>query len=126
MKKEDSLFIKILEYAYSKKEVGFIEDELLKEFDLKPEEIKWYVRVFRPANGNGVIEFLSDIAEKAGHRCVITAKGISTVLAYRGLKEAEVVGKRAERIARVSIWVGITVGVIQIAIGLFQLLNINP
>lgn len=48
MKTKDSLFIKILEWAYEKQEVGFLEEDLIEKFGLRPEKIKWYLMVFKP------------------------------------------------------------------------------
>ena len=42
MKNKDNRFIEILEWAYEKQETGFLEEDLIKKFNLRPEKIKWY------------------------------------------------------------------------------------
>lgn len=96
MKTEDSHFIKILEWAYEKQEAGFFEEDLIKKFILTPEEMKWYLRIFKPDQpSDRMIEHIEYLDVENKHRYAITAKGISTVIGYRGLKEAEKSGKRA-------------------------------
>ena len=112
MKTESNRFIEILELAYEKQEAGFLEEDLIKKFDLRPEKIKWYLMVFKPNQpGDRMIEYV-----EGEHIYAITAKGISTVIGYRKLKEAEKSGKLATRIAIVAIVIGIIVGVAQIVI----------
>ena len=112
VKTESNRFIEILEWAYEKQEAGFLEEDLIKKFDLRPEKIKWYLMVFKPNQpGDRMIEYV-----EGEHIYAITAKGISTVIGYRKLKEAEKSGKLATRIAIVAIVIGIIVGVAQIVI----------
>lgn len=115
MKTKDGLFIEILEWAYGKQEVGFLEEDLIKEFSLRPEKIKWYLMVFKPnQSSDRMIEYV-----EGEHIYAITAKGISTILEYRGLKEAKESSRRAMRIATYSFWVAIAIGLLPIIMQFF-------
>lgn len=121
MKTENTLYIRILIWAYNKQESGFLEKDLFQEFDLNSEQIKWYLKVFRsnlPISENLVGSL--DYADNK-HTMALTAKGTSEAIAYLGLEEARKSGVRAERIAKWAIVIGIVVGLVQIVIGLFQI-----
>ena len=123
MKTEDTLYIKILVWAYRKQEAGFTWGDLEKEFNLNKAQLNWVQKVFRsnmPASEN-LIDHLSYNEKANEHLFVITSKGTSIAVQYLGLKEAEESGRRAEKIAHVAIIVGIIVGTLQIIIGLLQL-----
>lgn len=121
MKTEDTLYIRILIWAYNKREAGFIEKDLFQEFGLDTEQIKWYLKIFRsnlPISENLVGSL--DYADNK-HTMTLTAKGTSEAIAYLGLEEARKSGVRAERIAKWAIVIGIIVGLVQIVISLFQI-----
>lgn len=116
MKTEETLYIKILVWAYGMQENGFTWGDLKKEFNLTTEQEQWVQKIFRsnmPAADN-LFDHLSYNSEKDSHLFVITSKGTSAAIDYLNLKEAERTGKRAERIAIVAIIIGAVVGVIQI------------
>ena len=122
MKTKDSRFIKILEWAYEKQKAGFLEEDLIKKFILTPEEKNWYLKIFKPdQSSDRIIEPIEYLDVENKQRYAITAKGISIVIEYRMLKEAEKSGRRATYIALIAIVIGIVVGVVQIIIGLLQL-----
>ncbi len=117
MKTEESLYIKILIWAYNRQESGFVWNDLQKEFNLTKEQEQWVQKVFRsnmPASEN-LIDHIYN-TEANSYQYFITAKGISAAIDYLNLKEAEKSGKRAEKIALVAIIVGVVVGIIQIII----------
>lgn len=121
MKSEESLYIKILIWAYERQEAGFTWGDLTNEFKLSDKQLQWVQKIFRsnmPASEN-LIDHL--FYQNDEHTFVITAKGTSAAVQYLNLKEAERSGKRAERIAWVAISVGVIVGLVQIIIGLLQL-----
>lgn len=116
MKTQDTLYIKILIWAYNRQEAGFSWGDLTKEFNLTPEQIQWVQKIFRsnmPASEN-LIDHLSYNQEKDSHLFVITSKGTSAAIEYLNLKEAERTGRRAEKIAIAAIIIGAVVGLIQI------------
>ncbi len=125
MKIEDTLYIKILIWIYKKQEAGFNWEDLKKEFQLNSAQEQWVLKVFRsnmPASEN-LIDHLSYNEKDNEHLYVITAKGTSAAIDYLNLKEAEKSSKRAEKIAKVAIGIGIVVGVFEIIIGLLQLIS---
>ena len=116
MKTENSLYIKILIWAYEKHESGFTIEELKDKFSLNKNQEQWLLKVFRsnmPASEN-LIDHLSYSGNKNEHKFVITSKGTSAAIEYLNLKEAKSSAKRAEIIALIAILIGITVGVAQI------------
>jgi hypothetical protein len=118
----ETLYIRILEWAYRKQEDGFTWAELSKQFKLTKKQEDWVQRTFRSnmSAAENLIDHLSYADKDDSHFYVITPKGISEAINYLNLKEAEEGGKRAERIAVVAIIVGVIVGVVQIVIGLIQ------
>ncbi|MBI2045867.1 MAG: hypothetical protein HYT28_00345 [Parcubacteria group bacterium] len=119
MKTKDGIFMEILEWAYEKQEGGFLEEDLIKKFILTPKEKNWYIRILKPdQSSDRVIEHVEYLDAQDKHRYAITAKGVSTIIEYRMLKEAERSGTRATRIAISAIVIGVAVGVVQIIIGL--------
>ena len=114
MKIKDSLYIKILIWAYEKQDAGFSFRELREEFNLTHDQEQWVLKVFHSniPIGDNLIN-LCDY-RKEEHIYVITSKGISAAVEYLNLKEAKSSAKRAEIIALVAIGIGIIVGVLQI------------
>ncbi len=118
MKTEESLYVKILIWAYEKQNVGFTMKELEEKFNLSPEQEQWVLKVFRsnlPSSEN-LFDHLSYNDVKNEHLFVITAKGTSAAIEYLNLREAKKSAKRAEKVALVAIIVGILVGITQIII----------
>ncbi|OHA17800.1 MAG: hypothetical protein A2664_04315 [Candidatus Taylorbacteria bacterium RIFCSPHIGHO2_01_FULL_46_22b] len=121
MKLKESLYIRILVWAYEQQEAGFTWEDLTNEFKLNNKQLQWVQKIFRsnmPSSEN-LIDHL--FYQNDEHTFVITAKGTSAAVQYLNLKEAERSGKRAEYIAWTAISVGVIVGAIQIIIGFLQL-----
>lgn len=100
MKTEETLYIKILKWAYEKQETGFSWKDLEDEFKLSPAQFQWVQKVFRsnvPASEN-LIDHLSYNEKDNEHLFVITAKGTSAAIEYLNLKEVERSGRRADNI----------------------------
>lgn len=122
MKTEDTLYIKILIWAYQRQEAGFSWGDLKTEFGLSSAQEQWVQKIFRsnmPASDN-LIDHLSYNEQKDSHLFVITSKGTSAAIEYLNLMEAKISSKRAEKIALVAIVIGATVGVFQIIIAFCQ------
>ncbi len=120
MKIEETLYIKILVWAYNRQESGFAWGDLKTEFNLTSEQEQWVQKIFRsnmPATDN-LFDHPSYNNETNSHLFVITAKGTSAAIDYLNLKEAEKTGRRAERIAIVAIIIGVIVGLAQILVPL--------
>lgn len=116
METEESLYIKILIWAYEKQDVGFSMEELEEKFNLSPEQKQWVLKVFRsnlPSSEN-LFDHLSYSGNKNEHLFVITSKGTSAAVEYLNLKEAKRSAKRAEKIALTAIIISVIVGIVQI------------
>ncbi|MDO9183246.1 MAG: hypothetical protein Q7U04_12605 [Bacteriovorax sp.] len=122
---KNNLYIKILVWAYDRHELGFTEKEIFDEFKLSKDQINCYVKLFRSSYnvGDNLIGHIKNREE--GDLYSLTALGISAAVDYIGLEEARKSGKRAERIALFSIFIGVTVGVAQIAISIIQYTGLN-
>jgi hypothetical protein len=119
MKTEESLYIKILVWAYHRQESGFTWGDLIKEFEINDQQRQWVEMIFRsnmPASENLIDHIYSTASDT--HRYFITAKGTSAAIQYLNLKEAETSGKRAEKIALAAIAIGVIVGVAQIGVAI--------
>ena len=120
MKTEETLYIKILVWAYSRQEQGFTWGDLKTEFKLTAEQEQWVQKIFRsnmPVADN-LFDHLSSNSETNPHLFVITSKGTSAAIDYLNLKEAEKTGRRAEKIAITAIIIGAVVGIAEIIIQL--------
>lgn len=120
MKTEDTLYIKILIWAYEKQEDGFRMEDLKKKFNLNQAQEQWVLKIFRanlPASDN-LFDHLSYNDKNNEHFFVITAKGTSAAVDYLNLIEAKKSSKRAEYIAFTAIITGAIVGVVQIIVGI--------
>jgi len=116
MKTEETLYIKILTWAYQKQEKGFHWEELKNKFNLTSEQNEWALKLFRsnmPASDN-LVDHLSYNTKRDEHLFVITAKGTSEAIGYLNLKEAEKISKWAIGIALSTIFINIVVGILQI------------
>lgn len=120
IKTEETLYIRILVWAYKKQEAGFSMEELEKEFNLNIAQKEWVLKVFRSniTASDNLIDLLSYNDSKKEHLYVITSKGTAAAIEYLNLVEAKISSGRAEKIALVAIAIGVTVGAIQIIIAL--------
>ena len=119
MKTEESLYVKILIWAYEKQDAGFSMKELNDKFNLSHDQEQWVLKVFHsnlPSSEN-LFDHLNYSGNKNEHLFVITSKGTSAAVEYLNLKEAKKSSKRAEIIALIAIVVGIAVGLFQIIQG---------
>lgn len=116
MNTEESLYVKILIWAYKKQESGFTWKDLEDEFSLTNYQMQWVQKIFRSnmSASENLIDHLSYNDEENSHKFVITAKGTSAAVDYLNLKEAEKSSARAETIALVAIVIGVLVGLAQI------------
>lgn len=117
MKSKESLYIKILLWAYEKSTDGFTESELFDNFQLDELGLRrWYLKVFRESPSLIIDNFknVSDIS----YWC-LTARGMSNAVLYLELKETQKSGKRAEYIALWAIGVSAIVGLVQIFIAFY-------
>ena len=112
MNNKESLYIKILLWAYEKSTDGFTENELFENFQLDRLGLRgWYLKVFRESSSLIIDNFknVSDVS----YWC-LTARGMSNAVNYLELKETQKSGKRGEHIALWAIGVSIVVGLVQI------------
>jgi hypothetical protein len=82
MKKQNTLYIDILNWANGRQEKGFTWGDLKNEFNLTEEQLQWVQKIFRsnmPA-GENLIDHLSYNSETNAHSYVITAKGTSAAV----------------------------------------------
>ena len=104
---KESLYIKILVWAFNRHEDGFIEEDLFNELNLSAEQKEWYLKTFRPShiasdNLIGNLEYIND-----QHIFTLTAKGTSAAIAYLELQEAKRTAKKANYLAVVSIFIAV-------------------
>lgn len=119
---EESLYIKILIWAYEKQDIGFSFTELTEKFKLSNDQRKWVVKVFLPSSqvADNLFDFID--SDNNDTRYVVTSKGTSAAVEYLNLKETKRSAKRAENIALVAITIGIIVGILQIVVGILQII----
>lgn len=118
MKTQESIYIKILIWAYDRQESGFTWGDLQKEFELTKDQEQWIQKVFRSnmSASENLIDHLSYDQGKDIHKFVITAKGTSAAIEYLNLQEAKSSGRRAETISWIAITIGVIVGIVQIIV----------
>lgn len=123
MRTEESLYVKILLWAYEKKENGFTQPELFDHFFLKDDLHIWVRKMFfeRTKDDRPLIGHL--ISRDSKDFYALTEKGMSVAIDYLDLKEARESSKEAKRIALWSIWIAIFVGIFQIIIGFLTIFN---
>jgi len=112
---EKSLYIRILIWVYNKREDGFTWRDLQNAFELSDKQMLWVQKIFHsnmPKSEN-LVDNLSYSSDNV-NLFVITAKGINHAINYLNLKEAEKNSKRAEKIAKIAIIIGVVVGLFQI------------
>lgn len=128
MKTENSLYIRVLLWAYEHSVQGFSEQELLDEFKIAPGtvEYKLYLKFFKDGNstsGNPSMIDHFDTRGNIGYWC-LTEKGMSAAIDYLDLKEARESSKDAKSFAMWSIWIAVIVGLFQIISSWKDLLEI--
>jgi len=122
---KDSLYIKALLWAYEKRDVGFMKQEMKKELNISDEEWPWVSwMLFNGLNGDSPLAYPISNEFTGKHytdhnQFFLTASGTSAVIDYLELKEAQEGGKRATRIAIASIIISILVGLAQIYFDVF-------
>ena len=116
---DKSWYTQILLWAYDKShEGGFTEQELFDFFNIKSnsDEYYLYLKVFKGGNPHqGESSIIVHFRNKndVSYWC-LSASGMAAAVDYKELKEAQEGGKRATRIAIVSIVIGVIVGIAQI------------
>ncbi len=119
MKTSESLYIKILLWAYERHE-GFREQELVDEFKLNEGDwkMRWFLSVFKNGTNDNTPILIHMYNKRDGENEIgywgLSEKGISAAIDYLELKEAREGGRKAMRVATISLIVAIVVGVIQI------------
>ncbi|MFA6536569.1 MAG: hypothetical protein WCT25_04045 [Candidatus Paceibacterota bacterium] len=103
---EENLYLKILEWAYTKRFEPFTEEELFNEFaELREEKMRdWYLRVFRECN-NCLIDVYGG-GDTTQYLC-LTARGTSATIDYLGLKEAKRASLQSESYSRWAIGIAV-------------------
>ena len=117
---EETLYIKILIWAYEKADAGFTKKELQDFFNLDDKQIDWQLRLFEPLNFNERLISRYQNREESD-LFALTDKGMAAAVRYIELKNTVEGSKRAEKIAKVAIGIGIIVGVVEIIVSLLQL-----
>lgn len=120
MKTKESLYIKILLWAYENSAQGFSEQELFEKFEIVPGSVnyKLYLKFFRDGNsssGNPAIIDYFDTRNNITFWC-LTEKGMSAAIDYLDLKEARESSKEAMYIAIGSLIIATLVGIAQIIV----------
>ncbi len=121
MKTEESLYIKILTWAYEKP-TGFTDEEILEKFKLKDgngENYKIYIKLFKDG-ANPLINSEYDYTTDT-HTYYLSDRGMSAVIDYLDLKEARDSSKDAKRWAMWSIWIAIIIGIAQVILSAIQI-----
>lgn len=120
MKTEESLYIKILTWAYEKS-AGFTDGEILEKFKLKDgsgANYKIYIKLFRNGTNpliNAEYDYTTDT-----HTYYLSDRGMSAVVDYLDLKEARDSSEDAKRWAMWSIWTAIIIGIAQVVLSAIQ------
>ena len=110
METENSLFIKVLVWAYNRKQNVFTTSELFKELNLNPTEKDWVMNTFVYAPQNSYPLF-SVFKPQNENGYLLSDRGMSIVLNYLGLKETRESSKQAMKIATWSLYIAIVVGI---------------
>lgn len=126
MKKEEELFFQILEWASKnkKKEDGFLVDEIVKQFNLNEDQVIWLQRTFLghidgdiPLFGN--LELSESYKVPDPRKKFLTASAISMLTDRSELEEVRKSSRNAQKLAMTSLWIAISVGILQITTQLF-------
>ena len=122
MRTEESLYIKILEWAYNKGEDGFKWDDLKSEFTLTQPQEHWVIETFR--NKKEIIGLLPYKIIGNNYVYGLTAEGISEAINYLALQEARKSSRNAMYFAGASLliaFLGILLQMRQVAISDLQI-----
>jgi hypothetical protein len=125
MKTEESFYIKILIWAFSKTK-GFTEAELFQEFKIIPGSTEYclYLKLFKDGNsstGNPSTIDQFEVRNNIAY-CCLTDKGMASAIDYLDLKETRENSSEARKLAITSIWISIAVGAISIVASGIQIL----
>jgi hypothetical protein len=118
-KSEESLYIKVLVWAYNKKQNSFKMDDLYNELKItKPNEKQWITGTFLngPANSYPLFSHYQNSSDETFY--LLSDKGMSAAIGYLSLEESKFTSRRAEYIALWALGVTSLVGVIQIVIAI--------
>lgn len=119
MKTNDSLYIKILLWAYEHHD-GFCEQDLIDEFKLRDEDWKyrWFLTIFKNGTNDNTPMMVHMYNKKVGVNEVgywgLSEKGMSAVIDYLELSEARKNSRQAMWIAIGSLMLATIVGIAQI------------
>ncbi|MCX6757522.1 MAG: hypothetical protein NTZ44_01400 [Candidatus Nomurabacteria bacterium] len=122
MKTEESLYIKILIWAFNKPN-GFTEVQLFDKFKIISGSTEYflYLKLFKDGNsstGNPAMIDQFEVRNNIGY-CCLTDKGMASAIDYIDLKEARESSKDAKKIAMWSIWIAVIVGIFQILTSIY-------
>ena len=113
MRPEDSLYIKVLLWAFDRKDAGFTLEELREAMNVNQSQWEWIEWMFTNAlNGDSPLIWYRIVAD--GRRYYLTVSGSAAAIDYLELSEAQQSGKRATLIALVAITISIVTGLAQI------------
>lgn len=119
MKSEESLYIKILLWAYKHHE-GFREVDLIEHFKLQESDWKyrWFLAVFKNGTNDNTPMLIHMYNKRDGQNEIgywgLSEKGMSAAIDYLELKEARESSRHAMWIAVGSLVIATLVGIAQI------------
>ncbi|MFA7315841.1 MAG: hypothetical protein WC059_03520 [Candidatus Paceibacterota bacterium] len=118
-KPSESLYIKVLVWAYNRKQNPFKIEDLYAELNIiKPDETLWVRNIFVDIPLNGCALFSSSQNSSGETFHLLSDSGMSSAIGYLGLEESKSNSKRAEYLALWALGITSVVGVIQIVIAL--------
>lgn len=118
-KTEESLYIKVLIWAYDRKQKPFTIEDLFEELEIEdPIKKKWVYEMFLigPVNSYPLFHGYMNAENKMLY--LLSDKGMSATVSYLSLKESQGNSRRAERIALWALGITSMVGIIQIVIAI--------
>lgn len=117
--KNETLYVKILIWAYKRQEDGFTMAELISDFGLNEDQQKWVMKVFRPNNppSENLFDRVSE-KKKDKNVYVITSKGTTAAVDYLAIQNAKKNNRKNEKIAYWSVFIAAAVGAANILITL--------
>ena len=126
----ENIYIQILEWAYERIDNGFRRDDLIRDFSLEGDKWQWVEKnfFFHQAGQQSLISYLKSEEEKGERKdyFTLTEEGISRIIAYYKLKEAQKSGILAMRTAMVAIFISIAIGIAQIYVQIKYASCANP
>ncbi len=128
MRTEESFYIKILIWTFSKTK-GFTEKELFDEFKISSRSTEYYLylKLFKggnPSSGNPSTIDEFEVRDNIAY-CCLTDKGMASAIDYLDLKEARESSKEAKKYAIFSIVFAIILGLISLWAQYKQMSNIQ-